>query len=642
MEEKVSFPLEKNSTLLSRLEPRAESRYLPSMPRQRHHLASVQLVLLLACLLRLLHWLAVRVTPLFSHPVLDSQEYDRWAREIVGGNVWGSETFFQAPLYPYFVGGIYRLFGFSLDAVYLVQIGFAVAGCWALYRAGSRLLDADLGIAAAFLLAVNPVVIFYDVQLLKTSLAVTVTAFLLWALAVAWTGHRAAPWLVVGLLFGVLSLLRENSLLLAPLFLALALWPQESSRPVSRRRSRAGGFTRAAVWSLGLIAVLLPVAWRNFQIGGDFLPTTFQGGVNFYIGNNPEADGTYRPLVAGRQIPFFERTESVRLAQEATGRDLSSAEVSRYWLGRSLAWARSDPGAFLELQWRKLRLYWSFYEWPDAVDFYYTRRLSPALWPPWPEFGALVLLAVVGFGLLWLQPQAQRFVPILLFLLLTMVSTVIFFIFSRYRLTAIPPLILLAAFPVRALILAQRKKWPQEKWLYGALLIISCLVPRGLGYQPRWDMVHYNLGRVAQERGDPETATHHYRETLHHDPESFLACLNLGNFAARAHRLDEARAWYERALALRPDSDDALTNLGGVALQTGDLEAARRYLDTALDLNPRHANALQIRALLALTTGELDAARTYIYRLRAVAPGHPQAEALSHRLERALAEIPVG
>lgn len=610
------------------------------MPGIRNQTARVQLVLLVALLLRLFHWLAVRDTPFFTHPVLDSQEYDRWARDIAGGNWLGSETFFQAPLYPYFLALVYRVFGHSLDAVYLLQILLAVCACWALYRAGTLLLDPDLGLAAAALLALNPVVVFYDVQLLKTSLAITTTAFLLWALAAAWKERRTPSWLACGFLLGFLSLLRENSLLLVPLFLGLALWPRPSERPSDRRRERSRRLLRAAGVVAGLVVVLLPVAWRNHLVGGDFLPTTFQGGVNFYIGNNPAADGTYRPLVAGRQIPYFERKESVRLAEEASGRELSAAEVSRYWLGQSLSWARAEPGSFLELQWRKLRLYWSFYEWPDAVDFYYTRRLSPALWPPWPELGSLVLLALVGSVLLFLLPEGPRFVPVALVLLMTVFSTVLFFLFSRYRLTVVPPLILFAALPIRAMLLAHRRKWRQERFLYAALLVFACLAPRFLGHGPRWEMVHYNLGRIAQERGDTETAAHHYRETLHHDPESFLACLNLGNFAARAGDLDGARAWYERALALQPDSDDALANLGGVALQSGDLATAREFLDAALAINPRHANALQIRALTALRAGETESAREFIERLREAVPGHPQAEALGRRLEQALDKPP--
>ena len=79
-------------------------------------------ILLLALILRMAHWLDVREDPFFAQIIMDSEEYDRWAREIADGNWLGSEVFFQAPLYPYFLAVVYTFFGHSLDAVYLIQI----------------------------------------------------------------------------------------------------------------------------------------------------------------------------------------------------------------------------------------------------------------------------------------------------------------------------------------------------------------------------------------------------------------------------------------------------------------------------------------------------------------------------------------
>ncbi len=143
-------------------------------------------VLLVALALRLAHWLAVREHPFFAELILDSEDYDRWARAIAAGDWLGSEPFYQAPLYPYLLAAIYALFGQRLDLVYLAQIALAVAGVWALYRCGRRL--AGIGLAAAAVAAVYGPLIFYDVQILKESMAVTVVCFLLWVVAGLWQG----------------------------------------------------------------------------------------------------------------------------------------------------------------------------------------------------------------------------------------------------------------------------------------------------------------------------------------------------------------------------------------------------------------------------------------------------------------------
>ena len=50
----------------------------------------------------------------------DAHGYDEWARRIAGGDWIGSEVFYQAPLYPYFLGVIYAIAGRDLLIVRIV------------------------------------------------------------------------------------------------------------------------------------------------------------------------------------------------------------------------------------------------------------------------------------------------------------------------------------------------------------------------------------------------------------------------------------------------------------------------------------------------------------------------------------------
>jgi tetratricopeptide (TPR) repeat protein len=549
---------------------------------QRRWLLSV--LLAAALVVRLAHWWAVRDEPFFAWLAMDSQEYDRWAQGIAAGDWMGSQVFFQAPLYPYALGVLYAVFGRSLDAVYLVQIALAVAGCWALYRAGREMGGERVGLAAAGLAAFYGPFLFHDVQLLKESAAVAVTSFLLWSLA-------TRRWLASGILLGILALLRENALLLLPFLLPLAV-----------SKGLKDFVRRAAALIAGLALALLPVALRNGMVGGDFLPTTFQGGVNFYIGNNPEADGTYRPIVPGKQIPALERQEPVRIAERELGRKLAAGEVSSFWMRKALSWAADHPGDFLALQLRKLRMFWSWYEQPDAVDYYWVRRLSPALrWGAPVEFGTVALLALAG---LWLVRRNPRpFAPALLFALGWMLSTVVFFLFSRYRLPAVPALMILAAVP-----LARISERPRT----GPILAVmaALLLPHLAGFEPRLDLVHYNLGRIEDERGNPEAAREHYKAAFILNPRDFLACLNLGNHAARRGDWETALRFFTRAETLEPGSDDVQSNLGGVYLALGQLEEAKARFDRALELNPQNASAQHNRAILERRLNAVSSAGT--------------------------------
>ena len=62
---------------------------------------------------------------------------------------------------------------------------------------------------------------------------------------------------------------------------------------------------------------------RNYSVDGGFYLTTSQFGSNFYIGNNPNADGTYASIRFGRGAPEFERLDATEVAEESVGRTLS-------------------------------------------------------------------------------------------------------------------------------------------------------------------------------------------------------------------------------------------------------------------------------------------------------------------------------
>jgi len=588
-------------------------------------------VLAAAALLRLLHWWTLRDAPFVGQPVLDSAEYDRWARQIAGGDWRGEGAFFQAPFYPYLIAAVYGVAGPRLSAAYLLQIAVAVAAIWALWRCGLRLAGREVGLAAAALAAFCGVLVFHDALLLKESLAVSATAFLLLALIAA--READAPlwrWLGAGLLLGLLVELRENALLLVPLVLVLpwlsnddltaanaavpaselrgaasaAATPASEPTAPAQRRSlrRRRALVASALLLAGLALAVLPIALRNVVVTREPLLTSFQGGVNFWIGNNPEADGTYRPLVAGRQVPERERAEAVRLAEQAAGRELSPREVSRYWLRRALAWAAREPGAFLRLQARKLALFWSPYEWPDTVDYAWVRTQSPALRAAFVERGALSLLALAG---LWLvRRQLRRWAPVLIVLAGWMAVTVAFFLFSRYRLPAVPALVLLAAVPVARVVDAARARRRLAAVAGTAAVVAALALPHVFMPPPRLDLVHGNLGRLAEQRGEAAIAEAHYRAALGAAPDDLLALLGLGNAAARSRRFDEALALYTRAAAAHPGSPEALANLGAAELALGRVDEAERDLRRALALDPAQPQAARNLALLRARRGQ--------------------------------------
>jgi tetratricopeptide (TPR) repeat protein len=608
--------------------PDAGSPDEPSEPSAASARRWLLAILALAALLRLATLASLRHAPFVAQLAMDSQEYDRWARSIAEGDWLGREPFFQAPLYPYAIAAIYRFVAATPFAVYLFQIAFDVAGLWALARAGRAMVDRRTGLAAAALGALYVPAWFHDVQLLKEGPALATTGFLLWALASARRGGRARGWLGAGAVAGVLTLLRENLLVGLPALAALPFLRPRAARPASS----------AAAFLLGAALVFAPVALRNAALGGGLLPTTWQGGVNFWIGNQPAADGTYRSLVPGQQIPRLERQAATRLAEQAAGRRLTGAEVSRFWLGRSLAWARAEPLAFLRLQLVKLRLFFSFYEWPDAVDYYWMKQRSWVLGLPGFEWGSALLLAALGLAVA--RRRLPALAPALLLSAVWIATTVAFFLFARYRLPMASALAILGAAPLVEI----RSRWRaaaadpdgrRRALLLVLVVLVAWAAPQVLRYRPRPVLVEYNLGRLAEERGEPALAETHYRAALAADPHQLLALLNLGRLAAARGDRAAAREDFERAVASAPDSPDAAANLGVELLLEGDAAGAARALDRALEIDDRHVSALHNRVVAALAAGDVAGARRFLARLENLAPDDPATVALAARVARA-------
>src|SRR3954469_24327260 len=370
----------------------------PRMPEQSARNAAI--IFSIALALRLLNVWQLRRSPLFDVLMGDAHGYDEWARRIAGGEWIGREVFYQAPLYPYVLGVIYSVLGPSLLAVRICQALIGSASCVLLGSAASRFLSSRAGLIAGIGLAIYAPAIFFDGLIQKSVLDLFFLSLALWLLSVLVDDpRRLGIWLALGLSMGALSLTRENALVLIAVVVGWA---------ATRRIPWPGRARVIGVFVAGLATVLVPVAVRNYVVGGGFYLTTSQFGPNFYICNNPKANGSYMPLRFGCGAPEYERQDATELAAHATGRQLTPADVSSYWTGRALDFITAHPVSWLTLVGRKIVLLWNATEMLDTES-----QESYAEWS-WPlriggvvgHFGVLAPLALLGAIVAW--PRRDR------------------------------------------------------------------------------------------------------------------------------------------------------------------------------------------------------------------------------------------
>src|SRR5687768_1696172 len=90
----------------------------------------------IAFCLRLFYVWDIHRAGFFDIRIGDGEAYHLWARRIVNGDWLGTDVFYQAPLYPYFLAVVYRVFGDSAATVRILQACIGASSCALLVAAG--------------------------------------------------------------------------------------------------------------------------------------------------------------------------------------------------------------------------------------------------------------------------------------------------------------------------------------------------------------------------------------------------------------------------------------------------------------------------------------------------------------------------
>ena len=534
-------------------------------------------VALLALVLRLVYIRQISHAPFSDLRIGDAEAYHHWALRIADGQWLGDGVFYQAPLYPYFLAAVYKVFGDGATMIRFIQAVIGAGSCVLLAAAGMALFGRWGAIAGA-LLAIYPPAIFLDGLLEKSVLVSFFTVALLYLLS---DRHVRFREFLAGVALGLLSLTRENALLLA---IPVLVWFLIENR------------LAAAVFLAGCALVLLPVSARNYAVGGGFQLTTSQLGPNFYIGNHAGAQGLYEPLVPRRGNAGAEREDATRLAEEASGRTLSPDEVSSFWTARAFEFIRTQPGAWVRQLTRKLALTYNAVEIADTESQDVYAEWSPLLRALMPlSFGVIFCLAAFGACM---TASAWRRLWFLYAIALTYtVSVISFYVFARYRFPLVPVLILFAAGGLA--FWREKSARPMRRWAFAALVLAG-----GLTYLPledtRLDRASHYLNIANALLLNPEKwdqATDFYGKALNESPQLAEAHFGMGMVLARRQRPRDAVVHYRAAVEGWPDNADIRLNLALALAALGESSPP----STSSIWPPGFASGIQRRTLSPVT-----------------------------------------
>jgi 4-amino-4-deoxy-L-arabinose transferase-like glycosyltransferase len=498
--------------------------------------------------------------PAFDAPLIDADYYDFLGVQLAHGAGFPEGPFWQPPLYPLVLGALYWLGGHSLWWPRLLQAVLGALTAVLASRVARRVSGrGDVELIAGLLVALHGPLVFYDGELLSTSLGTFLGTGALW-LAV-----REAPSLWVALACGVcigLGALSVAQLLLLVLPLA---WALARGRPM-----------RAGLCVAACAAVVLCATAFNRARTGEWLLISANGGINLWLGNNADVD----QAMAIRPGAAWEA-----LVDEPSRHGFQTpASQDAYFTRKALSFCRQQPLRCLgNLLW-KARLLLVARELPRNEDLYVVRSQSPVLQALTVSplgvalpYALLWPLAAAGGVALWRKrrsgpDEARVALTVAGAALMLAAPSILFFVSGRYRAPLAPVLCVLAALGLQTLwTRAASRAVPVGVAL--AVLVLSVWPVRLAVDRVDFEAeLHYAVGGRLARLGDDGGAVKAWQQALSRRPDYLEAGFNLGLALERLGQPDAAIRTYQSLLRWYPGEPllrDRLAQLQGSAHDGG-------------------------------------------------------------------------
>jgi 4-amino-4-deoxy-L-arabinose transferase-like glycosyltransferase len=335
-------------------------------------------------------------------------------------------TAWEPPLYPFLIGGVFRVFGIYSPASAWVLLSinslFTALTTIPIFWIARAVLGERLALVSAWIWALLPYAMYWSIHWIwDTTFSPLVLAcvFLLALQLEHASGWKS--WALFGALWGLLGLSNASLLSFLPV---CGLW-------VWVRRHRRG---RASLAGVGLAAVifflcLAPWLVRNARLFGHFVFVRDDFGLQFRLGNGPNADGMLMPYLQPNLNP----------AEFAEFRQLGELAYAERCRRLAWGWVHEHPGRFALISLKRFFYYWNGV--PRPSDHASLLDFRNAL------FLASSVLALWGLG----RAVRKKLPHAWLFLWLVLsYPTTYYFVFphARYRHPIEPELLILAVFLV--------------------------------------------------------------------------------------------------------------------------------------------------------------------------------------------------
>jgi 4-amino-4-deoxy-L-arabinose transferase-like glycosyltransferase len=207
----------------------------------------------------------------------DEKYYFTLAKSIASG-IYNDDYIIRPPIYPLFLGGMFRMFGTGFTPALVVQSlirGVLVAQ---ISYMGWRYFSLLTGALAGLLLAVYPLLIWINTRLLNEALYLPLFVLSLYMFERAARSEKRSDAAWAGACSGLAALVRVTSFFFT---FVVAIW-------FVVRKSRSGRFSRrnlvgAGLMILALLAAISPWTVRNAVVHRALIPLGNESAFNLYF-----------------------------------------------------------------------------------------------------------------------------------------------------------------------------------------------------------------------------------------------------------------------------------------------------------------------------------------------------------------------
>ncbi|HKW14400.1 MAG TPA: glycosyltransferase family 39 protein [Candidatus Krumholzibacteria bacterium] len=580
--------------------------------KNRRDWADLGIVVGVALVLRLaFFYLNQKFNPTFRFPIMDSLYHHEWAMDLVKGGTKGTDAFFRGPLYPYFLALLYKLSGNSIAFAIFVQhlIGSLTAGL--IYLTARDLFSRRVALVAGITTALYWVLVYMEGDLLLETTFIFLNTLSMYLLLRAMKTNKVSLFAAGGFALGLATIDRPSVMVF---FIAVPVAVYLAAR--QRGASAKSWITRLVVTAVACAIPIAPVMIRNYVVAKAIVPVGASGGVNFWIGNNPNSDGSTAIVPGTRADWWGGYFDAIAIAEKDAGHKLNLAQVSDYYFAKGKQFIREHPDEAWPLMWKKFRMYWGAGERANDKYIYFFWHLAKMKWVPLPGFWLVGPLAFLGGVLLW--RRRSELAMFYLFIIVYSLGVIAFFVNARFRLPIMPAMTLFSAYACVYIVDAYRKK---SLDLVKALLILApaaLFVNSDYLYQKQMRAYsdafsNYTLGNAYLKMGLKGTALAHYTRAdeisqAYPTPAYNLikrdVDYNLGTLLWEQGMCSRAVDVLARVGGADDEAMHALDCMGDCFLQRKDLQNARQVYQQMSQISPRDERSITGLARVTALSGD--------------------------------------